>query len=67
VNIHVFHIDGSGERFQRVIVKSVQRSHELQVLGHALRDGLRQCMVLDSQRNVRAQHLKRIEFAIFIQ
>ena len=40
---------------------------ETQVFRDALRDGLRQGMILNRQRNVAAQQLECVEFAVFIK
>jgi hypothetical protein len=49
VNVDVLHVDGGGERFERVVIEAVQRSHEPQVFGDPLRQRLGQRMVVHGQ------------------
>src|SRR5438270_14102241 len=67
VNVVVFHVDCGSEGLQRVIVKTVQRRHQLQVFRNALRDGLSERMVLYREGNVRAQQFQRIQFTVFVE
>jgi hypothetical protein len=67
MNVHVFDVDGCGKSFQRVVVKAMQRCHEAQIFGNALRDGLGQSMILNRQCDVAAQQFQRVQFAGFIQ
>ena len=67
VNVDVFHIDCGGEGFKGIIVKAVQRSHQLQIFRNALRDGLGQRVVLHGQGDVGAQQFQRIQFVVFIE
>ena len=46
MNVDVLHVDGSGKGLERVVIKAVQRSHQPQVLGNALRNRLRERMIL---------------------
>ena len=38
VNVDVLYVDGGGKGFERVVVEAVQRSHQAQIFGDALRD-----------------------------
>jgi len=53
--------------FKRVVVETVQRRHQTQIFRNALRNGLRQSMILHGQRNVTAQQSQRVEFAVFVK
>ncbi len=67
VNVDVLYVDGGGEGFEGVVVETVQRGHEPQIFGNALRDGLGQRVILHGQRDVAAQQFECVEFAVFIE
>src|SRR5215472_16256719 len=67
VNVDVLDVNRGGESFERIIVETVQISHQAQVFGDALRDGLGQCMIVNSECDVAAQQCESIEFAVFIE
>ena len=49
MNVYVFHVDGGGESFERVVVKAMKRCEKAQIFRDTLRQGLAQSMVLDRQ------------------
>ena len=67
MNVDVLHINGRGECLERIVVKTMQRGHQAQIFGHALRDRLGQSMILDGESNIAAEQLERVEFTIFVQ
>ena len=67
VNVDVFDVDGGGESFERVVVESMQRSHQPQVFRDALRHGLGQRVILYREGDVGAEQFERVEFAVFIE
>src|SRR6266567_1971073 len=67
VNVYMLDIDRGSEGLKRIVVKAVQRSHQLEILRNALRDGLRECMILHCQRDITAQHFQSVEFTVFVQ
>ena len=64
VNVHMLHVDGRGEGFERGVVKAVERSQQAQVLGNALRQGLRQHVVLNGNRHIVAQQVEGSQFLV---
>ena len=67
VNVDVLYVDGGGKGFERVVVETVQRRHEPQIFRNTLRDGLRERVILNRQRDVAAEQFERIEFAVFVE
>src|SRR5580692_12531338 len=67
VNVDVFHVNGGRKSFQRVVVEAVQGRHEAQVFRHALSQGLRERMIVDSEGEVVAEQVERIEFTGIVE
>ena len=66
MNVHVLDVDGGSERLERIVVETVQRGHQPQVLGDSLRDGLRERMIVNRQRDVAAQQIHGVKFVVFV-
>ena len=41
MNVDVLHVDGGRKSFERVVIKTVQGSHQPQIFGDSLGQGLR--------------------------
>ena len=67
VNVHVLDVDGSGKGLERLVIKTMHRSHQAQVFGNSLGQGLRQGMILYRQRYVTIQQGHRVQFLVVIQ
>src|SRR5579862_1114768 len=67
VDVYVFHVDRRRERFEGVVVKTMQGGHQAQILRDTLCDGLCQRMILDSKRNIAAKQFEGIKLAVFVE
>ena len=54
----MLHVNRGGEGFKRCVIKSVKRCQQTQILGHALRQSLRQYVILHGDRHVVAQQIE---------
>src|SRR5439155_23240244 len=67
MNVHMLHINGCRKGLERRVVETVQGSHESQIFRDPLRQSLRQCLVLNSQRNVMAEQIQSFELVLFVE
>jgi len=67
MNVDMLDVDRGGEGFERIVVETMQRGHEAQVLRNALRDRLRQGVILNRECDVAAEQLEGVEFAVFVE
>src|SRR5215471_10521919 len=66
VNVDVLDVDRGSEGLEGIVVETMQRSHQAQVLRDALGDGLRQDVILHGESDVTAKEVEGIEFAVFV-
>src|SRR5438128_11573639 len=67
MDVYMFDVYGSSKRFQGVVIKTVQRSHQPQVLGNSLCQGLGQSVVLDGQVYITTEQTQGLELVIVIE
>ena len=63
----MFHVDGGGKGFERVVVEAVERGQQAQVFGYALGESLSEGVILDGERDVVAEHFKSVERVFFVE
>ena len=66
MNVDVLYVNRSGESLKSIVVEAVERCHQAQVFGHALRQSLRERVVLHGQRYVVAQQVQRLQFLLVV-
>src|SRR4029077_13659481 len=67
MNVDMLDVNSGGEGFKRIVIEAVQRGHQTQVLGDALRDRLRQGMILNRKRDEAAEQFKGVESATCVE
>src|SRR5207245_11372312 len=67
MDVYMFDVYGSGKRFQGVVIKTIQRGDQPQVLGNSLRQGLGQSVVLDGQGHISTEQTQGLELVSFIE
>src|SRR5215471_13265759 len=66
VDVDVLNVDGGGEGFERIVVKTVERRQQAQVLRNTLGQRLMKAVVLDRQRDIVCQYLQAVERVFFV-
>src|SRR5438270_6339657 len=67
VNIYMLHINSGSEGLQSVVIETVQRCHQSQIFSYALRQRLRECVVLHCKRHVMAEQVERLQLLFLIR
>src|SRR5262249_27316991 len=66
MNVDVFDVDGTGESLERIVVEAMQRSEQAQVFRYPLRQGLREGVVMNRERNITTHQLKGFETILVV-
>src|SRR5215469_3786638 len=67
MDIDVLHVDSGGEGLERVVIETMQRSHQAQILGDTLGQGLRERVVLNREPDIVAQQIEGLQALFVIQ